>query len=651
MLTHVTPHVFIAAAVALATVYSWPLRWCISGAPLLTYCFLLGEAGQSRVLQFIPLWIAVVLLNLSYAVASTSWLLYGAFLPACYSFIFFTCLYQFNFAATAARKCLRSLITQLHFVNDQIAFFDLPALEIDTEVDGLMVIRGISISLSTLTITAHGVEVGIKLSDNMELALNTDLVTIRLFRQIEISDVYGNLKGGDYEMTFGKLAAKTRDADGDAIMNTGTPLLQAAAAAGDAHSFKSLKMTSQMTDGLEPQAVDPKVGLQSVQKLSTKNDRASAQLKENFDRIEKTSSASQCRDFIKQMVNGLDTSDTRKDLRAAICSRLHGMSTCPHPPLRSIRVTTLQHLAPAYIRRFLHRLPMLLRLLLNPISYFHPISITSITATASGKWLRSTMQAKLFQAYGDDNSDIRELEARINAWIADANFALELVNIEATAQVPFMTAYNIFCSLSFGDIMAYRTLPKELDWRQVVRLGGADASVTVPSFLLPHHEHLLPPKMTKDDEKKLQKDIEKADGRPKTILAKRALEQSQADETNVKIGVHGCLPAVLDQELLDIVAALVKATKLVEMEKDPNALDEEVHKFTDFTKALHSSMKEGIKKATAATVVNDKWIAKMIGKITRKLEQAQGDLGYQGDIPVKMKWYRDNAENATKILP
>jgi hypothetical protein len=44
--------------------------------------------------------------------------------------------------------------------------------------------------------------------------------------------------------------------------------------------------------------------------------------------------------------------------------------------------------------------------------------------------------------------------------------------------------------------MTYPSLPKEVNLNQILRLGGADASSVVNSFLLPHHEHLLPPTPT-----------------------------------------------------------------------------------------------------------------------------------------------------------
>lgn len=63
-----------------------------------------------------------------------------------------------------------------------------------------MVVRGVTISLSSLTLVAHGIELGVKLTDDMELAAHCDKFTLKLFRRIEIGDVYANLKGGEYEV-------------------------------------------------------------------------------------------------------------------------------------------------------------------------------------------------------------------------------------------------------------------------------------------------------------------------------------------------------------------------------------------------------------------------------------------------------------------
>ena len=84
---------------------------------------------------------------------------------------------------------LRSLIRELRFVNDKVAVLDIPALEIDTSMDGLVVARGSTVLLSSLTLVAHGIEVGIKFSGDMEFAIQVDQIEIQLFRRINISGV------------------------------------------------------------------------------------------------------------------------------------------------------------------------------------------------------------------------------------------------------------------------------------------------------------------------------------------------------------------------------------------------------------------------------------------------------------------------------
>jgi len=48
---------------------------------------------------------------------------------------------------------------------------------------------------------------------------------------------------------------------------------------------------------------------------------------------------------------------------------------------------------------------------------------------------------------------------------------------------------------------------------------------------------------------------------------------------------------------------------------------------------------------------NDKWIAKLVGKVTKKLETMQGDIGYSGDLPVALDVYRKKAEPGSKLMP
>lgn len=659
----------VATALSIA-LYEWPRWWLLSGAPILTYLILLAASKGYRIVPFIPLWTLLFGINLTYAIAETSWLLWRMFTLSCYPTIFISCLFQFQEVADVVRHHLRKLLKELQFLNDKVAFFDIPALEIDTEVDGLFVVRGITFELSSLTIKVHGIEVGIKLTDDMELALAVETVTIPLFRKIDIGDVYGNLKGGEYEMQFGNLAERSDDADGDAVMMTDTPLLRAATQGSGQEAAASAggggggdgpphgqKMRDNMTDGDAPKDSSAKTAAKSITQLSPDNEKAQKQYRKTLSFIQKSNSIYKVREGLKKDAQSTgnkfdynveedfededeEGSSDAKDIRASICSRLHSEPSIAHPPRRSIRVTTLQNLSPPWVRNFLHRLPMLLRLLINPIAYFHPVYIKSITAAGSGRWINHMLDTEIFKGHSENDAELRRLHKRISSWISDANFAVELDNVTGLAQVPFLSAFDIICYLGTQDVMVYRTLPASLELKQVVRLGGADATFTVPTFLMPHHEHLLPAKPTREEKQELERGVQEADGKPKTVQAQGELDQAHKDECNVKMAVHVRLPAVLDQELLNFIAALVKATKVVEMMDGPGFMDREIHGIKDLSHNINQGLKEGMKRAVVEGVVNDRWIAKMVGKITKMLETAMGDVGYSGMLPVPLAPYR-----------
>ncbi|PNS15310.1 hypothetical protein CAC42_5481 [Sphaceloma murrayae] len=644
---------FAALAVALLALFNWPWRWLISGAPLLSYSLLLGAVQGHRVLPFLPLWTMIALINLSYSVAATSWLLYWAYTAACCPALALTCVFQFSTASRFIRKRMRSVLRGLQFANDTVAFFDLPALEIDVDVEGLMCVRGLSFSLSSLTLVAYGVEVGIKLSDDMEVALLVDQVTIKLFRRIDISDVYGNIKGGFYEMTFGKLAKRSKTMDGEPLMVTDTSLLAAAAASGDATRPgmpRMLTLNEHMTGGKAIESTSVKTGFDSVQQLSTDDDRAEKRFQELLKWITETSFITTSRKEVEEVLRGReeassDTPNTAADIRAAICSQLHDKPSIPHPANKAIRVSSIQNLTPPHVRNFLHRLPLLLRFLLNPLSYFHPVYIDSITVGGSGKFMQHMLDEKVFPAHSD--TGIKNLKQRISAWLSEANFVFQVANVVGQASVPIDTDYHIVSTLTFDDVMAYRTLPQEVDLAQIVRLGGADARIAVPSFLLPHHEHLLPAPPTEEDRDELQQRVDESVGKPKLVQAERNLDKRMKDEASMQVSAHGRLPSVFDQSLLDFIAALVKATKIIEMEKEDPV---ESTGFRQFAKGLGTDVKEGMRRLAVDAAANDRWIAKLVGKVTTKLETMQGEVGYSADVPIPLAPYRAKAESASKLM-
>nr|POF11076.1 hypothetical protein CFP56_75595 [Quercus suber] len=709
--------------VLLVATADWPVRWLLSGCAIESLLVLYGYGYGVRVFSSIPLWTVLATLNVIYAICSTSWLLYAVFAAACYPIIIITCLAQFDRTADLARKGLRKMLRELHFTRDKIALFNLPALEIDTEVDGLMVIRGITISLSSLTIVAHGIELGLKLADDIELAMYCDVVRIPLFRRIEIGDVYGNVKGGREEMTFTDLDDRSENPEEEAIFIGDTPLLRAATAGSEGFNQEpkireslgsgrdSLstvtrpKLRESMTGVSYMKDVTAQDGFEQVTALSPDDDKADKQYHAILTDIRTTSAIYQSRAHVRQHSkdeHGFHLNN-ENDLRAAICTQLHTLPSIPHPPQRSVRVTTLQTLSSPATRRFLHRLPFLLRLLLAGLSYFHLISIASINVAGSGHWVSSLLQSKVFKHYAAENAEIRRLERKLGTWLTNANFCAQLANVKALGQVPLSINFDIVAYLKFSDIMAYRTVPESGSIAQVVRIGGADATFTIPSYLLPHHEHALPARPSEEVKEQMQGAVEEAEGLPNTVQAENERDKVEKDESAVTLSVHASLPATFDQSLLNFVAALVKATKIIELEKEVDEVTENGEgdplspassttttpdadtfsvKSTDSAKGhfksfsrnirqnlkdsttatgqqiketfkeMHQSTKDGMKRAFVGGMVNDRWIAKMVGKIAAKLEGAQGDVGYSGEIPVALAHYRNLEPNwAPKLLP
>ncbi|XP_014557389.1 hypothetical protein COCVIDRAFT_97194 [Bipolaris victoriae FI3] len=721
------PNFFLVATALAALTLSWPSRWVISGAPTFVYAILLGEAHGHRILPFAPVWTIFATVNLAYAVCATSWLLYWVFFTCCWPTLLITCLYQFDAAAALARRSLRkTFLRDLHFINDQIAFFDLPALEIDTEVKGLFVIRGVTLSLSTMTLVAHGVEAGIKLSDDVELGIQVDKVVVPLFREITVDDVYANVKGGEWEVTFGDVTYGVPEPDDDdSMVVTNTAILRAATQKGGI-TGRPTDMMRNFTAGKVPtEAQDTASAFSSVKKVAPDEEQAHTKYKELIRYIDETSAitiakkqliqASKARkdskvDSENEEREGKQSRKAREepgvrldienmdDFRAAICAQIHGQPSIPHPPSKSIRVSTLRKTSYPNVKKFLHRLPLLYRLMLSPICYFHPVKFKSVTAAGSGKWFTALMKKYFFKHYSSQDAEIRRLEARISSWCADANFAVELGPIQSEAQFPINTNYNIQAKFKISDVLAYRILPDAVELKQVVRLGGANATLTIPTFLFPHHEHIFPEKASDFELLEIESAINEAEPTPKQALARKELKRLKRDEAAMHVSAHAHLPAQFHQDLLNFVAAIVKATKVIESDKDfeeakvlrelkrvsTNLSDSEASSvasvntnntettqttingtedksFKAFLKKVDTGFKEasnktmvGMRKAGQTTVhamANDRWIARLVGKVTRKMEKVQGELGYSVDVPIPLAKYRVRHELEPKLLP
>ena len=146
-------------ALLLTTNLPWAQRWVYSGCFFESLLLVYGSTSDNRFFEHIPLWNSLTTLNLAYAVAATSRPAYFAFAVLCYTVLLSTCFLVFPTAASGLRKSATACL-RLFGLGDRTAFFNLPALVFDASTKGTFVVQGLTVSLFSLTIEAHGVELG-----------------------------------------------------------------------------------------------------------------------------------------------------------------------------------------------------------------------------------------------------------------------------------------------------------------------------------------------------------------------------------------------------------------------------------------------------------------------------------------------------------
>lgn len=71
-------------------------------------------------------------------------------------------------------------------------------------------------------------------------------------------------------------------------------------------------------------------------------------------------------------------------------------------------------------------------------------------------------------------------------------------------------------------------------------------------------------------------------------------DEGENDECIVKIGAHVRLPVVMDQELLDWIASVVKASKVMDMEVESRWMDEEIRGLRDLVGVFKGGVRDVI---------------------------------------------------------
>jgi hypothetical protein len=505
---------FLSMAALTLLLYAWSKAWFASGTPFLIFTLLLGRPED---LFKHPPFLAMVMLAIhaSYLICSTSWLLIRLYKAVCYPAIFIIAIIRLPRLQIMLREAVRPLFaSSFHFYGDTIAFFGLPALEIDDgDVPCLLNIRGVTFHLKTCTFHVTGIEVGVKINDDLEIGIQTDTFIWRVGRGIEIGDVYGSVKGPFSEKRHIErdFAQDHEQAQRDITKGRPPIPMRHASASAIAHEV-----------------------------------RAKEQYEATLTKIDIEDLTHRARRFHK------DTPADANQMHALIGSYIHGFESVPNPPKKSIKSSTLKKaLFSRMVRAAVQKIPVLLRLFLNPVAHNHPVVFKSITLTGAGLYINQMLEHKLYKHYIEENHSLEKIKKDVEAFLTDGKFSIVLEGVLGIASVPLITKYDIVTFVKTPIIHVIKAGPRansddetlvnghseREEALTVAAVSGVAATFTIPSYLLPFHEHLLP---------------------------EQPANAGEEDVALINMSILASLPATFDEAMNDFALALLKSSQVVE---------------------------------------------------------------------------------------
>ncbi|KAK6335055.1 hypothetical protein TWF718_010497 [Orbilia javanica] len=680
----------------------WSIRLWTSGVPLL--CFLIFYGGTVSQLpnthpnQRLPLVVGILLL---YIIFSTSWLAHYILILITWPFVALLATANFTFLQTIVRRSIRRLGRDLHYFQNKIACFDIPALDIDVLANGMMVIEGLTFTLSAFTLEAHSIEVVLKVDDGLEVCLRTEKVISRLGRCVEVGDVYVTLK---------------------TEMDTGPGSVFAIRRANTFDMMKEFERPEQLLPDSLGDTIEMVKDVTDTQYLDEDESHVIQTYAKRLQYIHENTAINAARRRLLALADDKYSRLTVKQKKAMIASELQTAASITHPPTWSIAVSQLAAHIPAWVHKFNNRFPVILRTVLNIIAHLHPVKCNGVIGNVTGLFASGMLEQVVFKHYKNENKEISKLASRVQTWLETGNFVVQVSKINGVAQVPTIVSYNILASIKTSTVQVFKVLvapeipdslldiddtvsiesvasnisniseksgvsftikdkvgiKKEEDKgiSEVVRINGVSGTVEVPTMLLPHHEYLFPPPLASkgssagilakveedvtvfgEEDDRLEEDVlvDAFDGRE---TAAGATDTESKDEVFVIATILASLPAQFNSTTLHFVTALLKASKLIEIERRSlfgrencngtyGSEEEEGGSGAATPTRSRSLSRVGtrrrmgnkvskVMKRKLAGALDDAWIARLLGKLVGRAEGLKGEVGYKMPIPVDL---------------
>lgn len=393
--------------------------------------------------------------------------------------------------------------------------------------------------------------------------------------------------------------------------------------------------------------------------------------------------------------NNADKDNEDVDTRAAICADLRSTRPAMSPTNNQFTLTQLLDLFEP-ITRLLDKVPVVLRFFLWLTSQSHPITCPSICFSASGDYLGNDLTDKLFSKHAGKSDRIDKLRQEVAHFLSDADLYADFANLRGRASVPLRTTDPIRADLRSADIVVsrlgssrdavseYKSYTQDPDTTgRVARLSGADAAFSIPVCLLPSHGYLAPPPPeSSESEDTVPVDFSVRATLPALFSETFLNFAATFSKTFQLVDIEEDEQQEDEEAAADVVSEESKEEEEAELEKKETksvptspktpsspSFDSPAkshhhgfhhfrttlsQKSPKFASALHLDPAQSHKslaekhpllrhpkqilqrsvKKSVVEKIDGAWCAKWSNKVLRKLESAEGDLGYSGQVEV-----------------
>jgi hypothetical protein len=300
------------------------------------------------------------------------------------------------------------------------------------------------------------------------------------------------------------------------------------------------------------------------------------------------------------------------DMKAAIAASLEDQTAHHKKNMRERRIRLSELLAkiPWWLK--ITPGPLVTRLILSPIIWLHPITVSSVAGTGTGKRITNLLETSgLKKAH--PNQEIFKLIRKVFLWLESGDISIVLNDISIRPHIPLSADHDVRIDIKASEPTAYRNSngTEEI----LAKIHAISASLAIPTFLLPNHERLIPP----------------------------------SPRSSIPFSVLLSMPGVFNRELLTIGAAFAKATTMMDLRQTaqsrPVPAFPSLHRSAGGTsqfsfKSLGLAVKQAAgdlaKQKGVEWGVRDAEIAKWTAKLARLMSLVKVDVGGQGEIPVDL---------------